>query len=189
MIYTDDSEARVIRVALLRYFDIHTSLFLTQLDYLLDHSVNIRDGYHWIYRTYAEWAADIGLSQSTIQRIVRRLKRQGIVVCGRYNRFRYDRTTWFRLDYEVMSRMGLNIHHSCAGEKAMLAMQQAERGQAFAAGKSFPVPARLPAPDKLLTAADVDDGFDLSTSSARFLRPELQQKILRQHCGKKVNQA
>lgn len=151
--------------------------------------MNIRDGYHWIYRTYAEWAADIGLSQSTIQRIVRRLKRQGIVVCGRYNRFRYDRTTWFRLDYEVMSRMGLDIHHSCAGEKAMLAMQQAERGQAFAAGKSFPVPARLPAPDRLLTAADVDDGFDLSTSSARFLRPELQQKILRQHCGKKVNQA
>jgi DNA-binding Lrp family transcriptional regulator len=190
MIYTDDSDARVIRTALVRHFNLHTALFLTQLDYLLDHSVSIRDGYHWTYRTYQEWEDDLGLSRSTIQRIVRRLKAQGIVVCGCFNRFRYDRTTWFRLDYEVLRRMGLEIRHNCTGEKAIRATEQAELREKRAAQKAFTVPKRgeTPSdePEPLLTAEDVDDGFDFQNSTARFLVPELQQKVLRQHCGKKA---
>ena len=105
MIYTDDSEARVIRVALLRYFDIHTSLFLTQLDYLFDHSVNIRDGYHWIYRTYAEWAADIGLSQSALSQHLARMRDEGIVT------FRRDaQTLWYRIGDRRIETLLSTLH-------------------------------------------------------------------------------
>ena len=190
MIYTDDSDVRVIRTALLRHFDVHTALFLTQLDYLLDHSVSIHDGYHWTYRTYQEWEDDLGLSRSTIQRIVRRLKQQGIVICGCFNRFRYDRTTWFRLDYEALRLMGLEIRHICTGEKAIQAMERVEQREKRAAQKAFTVSKRVEHPpieaDRVFTADDVDDGFDFQNSTARLLVPELQQKVLRQHCGKKA---
>ena len=192
MIDTDNLNVRVIRTELVRYFGLNTTLFLTQLDYLLDHSVNIRDGYHWTYHTYRDWEAELGLSRSTIQRIVRRLKQQGILICGCYNRFRYDRTTWFRLDYEALQRMGLNIRHVCIGDKAIRAAEKAARLKAGAEQQSFTMPkaaAPRPEEERLLTADDVDDGFDIRTSSARFLGPELQQKILRQHCGKQVKQA
>lgn len=192
MIDTDNLNVRVIRTELVRYFGLNTTLFLTQLDYLLDHSVNIHDGHHWTYHTYRDWEAELGLSRSTIQRIVHRLKQQGILICGCYNRFRYDRTTWFRLDYEALQRMGLNIRHVCIGDKAIRAAEKAARLKAGAEQQSFTMPkaaAPRPEEERLLTADDVDDGFDLRTSSARFLGPELQQKILRQHCGKQVKQA
>ena len=89
--------------------------------------------------------------------------------------------------------MGLNIRHVCIGDKAIRATEKAARLEAGAEQQSFTMPKaaapRPEEPERLLTADDVDDGFDIRTSSARFLGPELQQKILRQHCGKQVKQA
>lgn len=78
------------------------AIFIQQLHYLLTISTNQVDGHIWVYNSARQWHDDNFpfWDTRTIQRIIADLEKDKILVSGKYNRLKIDRTKWYRLDYE-----------------------------------------------------------------------------------------
>ncbi len=66
---------------------------------------NFKDGFYWSgFMSSNEFADQIGLPQSTIDRNLRELVNSGILVKGNYNRMKYDKTGWYRVNYDLYGK-------------------------------------------------------------------------------------
>ena len=85
---------------------LNEAAFLQQLHYWLQRSNNIQDGYAWVYNTAAQWQEQLPfLSERTIKRIIKSLREKGLIVVSSYNKKSFDRTNWYRIDYDKLSDM------------------------------------------------------------------------------------
>lgn len=67
---------------------------------------NFRDGYYWTYNTYKQWEdAFRDWEERTIRRQVAELVAVKVLVLGRYNRVKYDKTNWYRVDYSELNKI------------------------------------------------------------------------------------
>lgn len=82
---------------------LNEAIFLQQLHFRSLISSNVRDGYKWVYKTYAEWQQEFPFwSTDTIKRAVRKLEKEGyIIATSDYNRMKIDNTKWYRINYEM----------------------------------------------------------------------------------------
>ncbi|ADF40351.1 hypothetical protein [Priestia megaterium] len=72
---------------------VNGALFLQQLHYWLEKSVNVQDGYTWVYNTNQQWLQQFPFwSLSTIQRIISKLEKEGMIIKGKYNRSKFNNT-------------------------------------------------------------------------------------------------
>ena len=88
--------------------------FVQKLHYwLTTESGMIRDGVRWIYNTYDQWKEQqVHLSKMTIRRIVHKLEKLGVILCGNFNKKKSDRTKWYTLAYDVlMALIGKEDNH------------------------------------------------------------------------------
>ncbi len=83
------------------------SIVFLQLEFLVSISSHNHDGRKWTYQSvrhlqneYFPW-----WSISTINRTIRSLEKQGLIVIGNYNKRAYDRTRWFAIDLEKASEL------------------------------------------------------------------------------------
>ncbi len=44
-------------------------------------------------------------SLSTIQRIISKLEKEGLIIKGKYNRSKFNNTVWYRIDYEKLEEL------------------------------------------------------------------------------------
>lgn len=64
---------------------------------------NLKEGIHWCYNTHKQWAEILqGFSVRTIRREIDKLLAMKVLVAGNFNKRRYDKTGWYRLDYDVL---------------------------------------------------------------------------------------
>lgn len=83
------------------------ALMLQQIHYWLNRSNNIRDGFRWIYNSAAKWHEQFPwLSEKTIQRYLKDLEKRGLLITGNYNKAKFDRTKWYRIDYDALDNLG-----------------------------------------------------------------------------------
>lgn len=87
---------------------LNEAIILQQLHYRLLISTNIYDGHKWVFNTYRKWHEEFPfLSERTIQRVFLDLESGGYIVStDKYNKFRADKTKWYRIDY---SKLGYEI--------------------------------------------------------------------------------
>lgn len=65
---------------------------------------NYYDGYHWTYNSVTEWNKQFPFwSEQTIQRTITKLEKAKIIVSANYNKKQYDRTKWYRVNYEMLT--------------------------------------------------------------------------------------
>ncbi|QTL48027.1 hypothetical protein [Priestia aryabhattai] len=84
---------------------VNGALFLQQLHYWLEKSVNVQDGYTWVYNTNQQWLQQFPFwSLSTIQRIISKLEKEGLIIKGKYNRSKFNNTVWYRIDYAKLEK-------------------------------------------------------------------------------------
>ena len=77
---------------------LNEAILLQQLHFESLISPNLRDGYKWVYKTYAEWENDEFRFWfvDTIKRTIRRLEKNGYIVStSSYNRMKMDKTKWY----------------------------------------------------------------------------------------------
>jgi len=85
---------------------LNEALFIQQLHYWLADSKHTYDGYQWVYNTYEDWHRQFPFwSTSTIRRIIGKLEREGLIISGNYNRFKMDKTKWYRINYEYLESL------------------------------------------------------------------------------------
>ena len=91
---------------------LNGAIFLQQLHFRLLISHNERDGFKWIFKTYAEWQEEFPFwSYDTVKRIVADLEKGGyIITTNKYNKLKMDKTKWYRIDYSktLISPIGQN---------------------------------------------------------------------------------
>jgi hypothetical protein len=97
-----------MNLALAVKFGTNESLFLTNLCFWIEKNkanrTNYHDGHYWVYNTMEAWAELFPyFSKDQIRRLINKMKSQGILFVGVYNRFQYDRTQWYSVSDEVMA--------------------------------------------------------------------------------------
>ena len=86
--------------------DADKAIILQQIDYWLEHSNNIRDGYKWVYNSVADWQKQfLWISPSTLTRKLKSLEDQGLLITGNYNKRKFDKTKWYRIDYDKFNKI------------------------------------------------------------------------------------
>lgn len=82
---------------------LNEAIVLQQFHYWLQRSTNVKDGYKWIYNSYPEWNKQFPFwSLNTLKRAIHRLEKNGYLISGNYNRAGFDKTKWYRINYEKM---------------------------------------------------------------------------------------
>lgn len=108
-ILVDKKQVRVFSAELAKVIGLNESIFLQQLHYWLtkkeekQDSRTVHDGYTWYYCTQNEWKQQFPFwSVSTIKRIITNLRKNNYIIIENHNRKGYDKTNWFRINYQAL---------------------------------------------------------------------------------------
>lgn len=83
------------------------AIIIQQVHYWLNKSTNIRNGNKWIYNSASDWQKQFPwLSEKTVQRYLKDLENRGLLITGNYNKAKFDRTKWYRIDYDALDNLG-----------------------------------------------------------------------------------
>ncbi|WP_225430980.1 hypothetical protein [Limosilactobacillus reuteri] len=90
---------------LARLIGLNEAIILQQVHYWLQRSSNIKDGYRWVYNSYPEWYKQMPLwkSETTMRTAFKNLEKKGLLITANYNKAKFDKTKWYRIDYEKLS--------------------------------------------------------------------------------------
>lgn len=82
------------------------AIILQQVHYWLVKNINIKDGYSWVYNSIKDWNKQFKwLSEPTLKRKFKSLEDKGLLITGNYNKAKFDRTKWYRIDYDALDEM------------------------------------------------------------------------------------
>ena len=82
---------------------LNEAIILQQIHYWLLRSNNVRDGYKWVYNSYSEWNKQFPFfSRNSMIRAFNSLEKQGLLITANYNKAGFDKTKWYRIDYEKL---------------------------------------------------------------------------------------
>lgn len=82
------------------------AIILQQVHYWTQKNMNIRDGYSWVYNSMKDWHKQFyWISESSVKRIFTKLEKKGVLITGNYNKAKFDKTKWYRIDYAALDEM------------------------------------------------------------------------------------
>lgn len=82
------------------------AIILQQVHYWTQKNMNIKDGYSWVYNSMKEWHKQFyWISESSVKRIFTKLEKKGVLITGNYNKAKFDKTKWYRIDYGALDEM------------------------------------------------------------------------------------
>jgi len=85
---------------------LNEALIIQQIHYWLQKNGKEIEGKLWTYNSYPEWQKQFPFfSERTIQRLFRSLEEKRLLVTGNYNKMVIDRTKWYSINYEELSRL------------------------------------------------------------------------------------
>ena len=91
------------------------AIVLQQLHYWLSRTNNIQsDGHKWVYNSMADWLKQFPWikSRSTLSRYFDDLEKRGLVVIGNFNKAKFDKTKWYRIDYDALSDLEQRLYQN-----------------------------------------------------------------------------
>ena len=82
------------------------AIMLQQIHYWLLRSKNIVDGHRWVFNTVKGWHEQFPwLAEKTVQRYLKDLCDKGLLITANYNKANFDRTKWYRIDYDALDNL------------------------------------------------------------------------------------
>ncbi|MFC7685304.1 hypothetical protein [Ureibacillus sp. GCM10028918] len=98
-----DESPLLILPTLAKKVGLNEAIILQQIHFWNGISKNNREGHTWVYKTVEEWHVEFPFwSKSTIERTLKRLEEQQLIVVGVYNLMKADRTKWYRVNYAMI---------------------------------------------------------------------------------------
>lgn len=85
---------------------VDKAIMLQQLHYWTLTKGHKRDGKLWIYNTAKNWQKQFPwLGESTVRKYLKQLEDQELIITGNYNKFKFDRTKWYTLNYQRLEEI------------------------------------------------------------------------------------
>lgn len=92
--------------SLAKSIGLNEAIILQQIHYWLRKSNNVKDGYKWIYNSMTNWQKQFSFwSLPTVKRVFSSLEKQGLLITANYNKAGFDKTKWYRINYEKLQHM------------------------------------------------------------------------------------
>lgn len=92
--------------SLAKSIGINEAIVLQQIHYWLRKSNNVKDGHKWIYNSMTNWQKQFSFwSLPTVKRVFSSLEKQGLLITANYNKAGFDKTKWYRINYEKLQHM------------------------------------------------------------------------------------
>lgn len=86
------------------------ALILQQLHYWLNRSNNLHDGYRWVYNSIKDWHKQFSwIKERTLQNYFADLEKGGYIISGNFNKAKFDKTKWYRIDYDRLEKISNRI--------------------------------------------------------------------------------
>ena len=111
-IWLMDEQPVVVDRGLARIIGFSEAVIITQLhqwiEYNKKHKKNYEDGYYWTYGSMEKWHEeyfDILGSIKTLRRVFNRLEKKGYLIVSNYNKLKFDKTSWYRVNYEKFNSL------------------------------------------------------------------------------------
>ncbi|MCS1384802.1 conserved phage C-terminal domain-containing protein [Lysinibacillus sphaericus] len=91
---------------------LNEAIVLQQLHYKLLISAHVYDGHKWVFNSYQQWKKDFPFwSEKTIRRTIRKLEENGYIIStDQYNKYKIDKTKWYRLNYTKLGYITMGQH-------------------------------------------------------------------------------
>lgn len=81
-------------------FGACAALLVQQIHYHCLNRSNLWQGEYWVYNSVKEWADVLMLwDERTVRRALVSLRSLGVLIVAENNKYRYDKTLWYRVDY------------------------------------------------------------------------------------------
>lgn len=98
------------------------AIVLQQLHYWLSRTNNVQsDGHKWIYNSMADWLKQFPWinSRNTLSGYFNDLEKRGLVITGNFNKVKFDKTKWYRINYDALTDLEqrLSEKHSSNAQK------------------------------------------------------------------------
>lgn len=101
------------------------AIILQQVHYWAQKNTNIKDGYSWVYNPMKEWQKQFPwIPERTLARKFANLEKSGVLVTNNYNKAKFDKTKWYRVDYDALDKME---HRLC--QNGMTSMPDCHNGE------------------------------------------------------------
>lgn len=92
--------------SLAKSIGLNEAIVLQQVHYWLRKSNNVKDGHKWIYNSMPNWKKQFDFwSLPTVKRVFRSLEKQDLLITANYNKAGFDKTKWYRINYEKLQHM------------------------------------------------------------------------------------
>lgn len=93
---------------------LNDALLLQQLHYWLLKSTHQHDGCKWVYNTIEQWREQFPFwSADTIARALKRLETRGLIRSAHLAKHKWDRTTYFTIEYKAVRSMSASGADPC----------------------------------------------------------------------------
>lgn len=98
------------------------AIVLQQLHYWLSRTNNVQsDGHKWIYNSMTDWLKQFPWinSRNTLSGYFNDLEKRGLVITGNFNKVKFDKTKWYRINYDALTDLEqrLSEKHSSNAQK------------------------------------------------------------------------
>lgn len=94
---------------------LNEAIILQQIHYWLDPRINknFKEGYYWVYNSYEQWGEQFSFwSTVTIKRTFQSLEKSGLLISKNLNHSGFNKTKWYRLDYEKLKELTSFVNES-----------------------------------------------------------------------------
>lgn len=82
------------------------AIMLQQIHYWLQRSNNIEEGHRWVFNSVKNWQKQFPwLKERRVQRYLKDLCDMGLLITGNFNKANFDRTKWYRIDYDALDKL------------------------------------------------------------------------------------
>lgn len=100
----------------------NAALILENLAYWCEHNaannVNLHDGHYWTYNSTKAFAELFPyMTVNVIRHALKKLKDEGLIITGNYNKSAYDRTMWYALTEKAETILGVTTHSDEPGQE------------------------------------------------------------------------
>lgn len=110
-----DESPLLVSPTLARLVGLEEAIFLQQIHYWIEIKKNspdryqdsFRDGYWWVFNSVADWQEQMPFlgCERTIKRLISNLVDNALIVKGQYNKSSFDRTCWYRINYNRLDQL------------------------------------------------------------------------------------
>lgn len=91
------------------------AIVLQQLHYWLSRTNNVQsDGHKWIYNSMADWLKQFPWikSRARLNRYFDDLENRGLIITGNFNKAKFDKTKWYRIDYDALTDLEQRLYQN-----------------------------------------------------------------------------